>query len=115
MVDTTKFYNYKAADMETMNVIFENYGGQQIGRIFRNYFRLTLLLQQLMFSFYIIPAYQPGNDTLPGEYKNNMETITDEYFPEEKINWIQALQHILLMAQLEIEKSIAPEEYLNQK
>lgn len=39
-------------------MLFDNYGGRETARIFRNYFALTLFLEQLLLSFFTIPADQ---------------------------------------------------------
>lgn len=97
--------------METMHVIFENYGGQQIGRIFKNYYKLTLLLKQLMFSLLIISA-DPVNNLLPEEKNQTIVNNIEAESLDQELNWIQTLRLMLIIAQLE-EKTNAPEEDLN--
>lgn len=106
--------NSKAADMETMHVIFENYGGQQIGRIFKNYFSLTFLLKQILFSLSIISADRPVVNFLPEEKRLQIENIAEEAPLDRELNWIQILQINLLKAGLDADKTNGAEEDLNQ-
>lgn len=94
-------------------MIFGNYGGQQIGQIFKKYFLLTILLQQIMFSFINIPAYQPAVDPLSGENNNISVTMAEIESPGEIFNWIQILQLKMNLAQLEQKKLLTPKEDLN--
>lgn len=101
--------------MELMNMIFENYGGQHIGRIFRNYFSLTLVLQQLMFTFFLLPARQPATYPVPVENNLSIEPVVDSESPDGELNWMQALQLLLTLAQLETEKPLSASETIIQQ
>lgn len=100
--------------MEKIDVIFENYGGQQIGRIFKKYFSLTLFFKQLIFSFYIMSADPPVYNLLPEEINQKIINKVEAESLDQELNWIQVFQLMLIIAELE-EKTNAPEEDLNQK
>ena len=51
--------------MESINMIFDNYGNERLGRIFGNYWVLLLLLKEVMFSLFL--AEPPIANPLPVE------------------------------------------------
>ena len=94
--------------METMDLIFDNHRGQQIGRVFRNYFTLALLLKQLIFSIFTISANQSTISAITDENSSIITKCTGAKSSEVELNWIQSLQLKLSLARLETEKPNVP-------
>lgn len=55
--------------MDAINVIYENFGGEKMARIFRTYWLLLLIIKQVMFSLFAIdtvaePASMDSKDKI---------------------------------------------------
>ncbi|MFV8838002.1 hypothetical protein [Salinimicrobium soli] len=58
--------------MDTMNMIFENYGGKRITQIFKTYWMALLILKQVMFSLF------PASPTMEPSPVNSIEKIQED-------------------------------------
>ena len=81
--------------MEIVNMMFEKYGGSQMGRIFRNYLVLALLIKELMFSLFLMPTYQPEKDLTPENHTPVPCSFRPTGFAAEDLNLLQVVEIIL--------------------
>lgn len=66
--------------MDAINMIFENYGGERITRIFKSYWLILLIIKQVMFSLFFI---QPSPEPLPVNTSKVLQQEVTQVQPED--------------------------------
>lgn len=94
--------------MDLVKIIFDSFGGREMERIFGNYFLILLILKQLLFSLFSVPA-DNSNDLIPAENEQVSYQIV-EADSTESLEKIQVFQLLWTLAELESEETPAPEK-----
>ena len=96
--------------MELVKIIFENFGGREMERIFRTCFFLSLVLKEFVLSIFSVPADPKSIDSVP--VKN--EQISEYFFApdssEGSLDDFQLFQFIWTLSQLETQGTNAPKQ-----
>lgn len=89
--------------MDAINMIFENYGGERITRIFRTYWMALLILKQVMFSLFMVPpTIEPAPENFLKEERNE---ISHNPSKEADLSEFQFTRILLTLRLLEPEAS----------
>lgn len=92
--------------MDLVNLIYKNYGGRKMEGIFKSYLILTLLIKQLLLSFFMSPGQSIGDNHRERELPSFNE-ITHQTYGDE-VDKFQLLLQVFTL--LKTESEIISEE-----
>ena len=97
--------------MELVKIIFDGgFGGREMERLFRNYFLLSLLLKQLIFSLFITPVNLFDFNSIPAENGQTSGPIVVVESLKENSNEIWTFQLMYTLAQPGTDSDKAPNQ-----
>ncbi len=101
--------------MEQLKVIFEGLGGRELERIFKNFFLLSVLLKQIMISFFAGYGEIPEHFSIPEEQKEVINRDISSGTSEENSSDPSTFQLMATESQLEKSKITIPENSFSEK
>lgn len=96
--------------MELVKIIYQEFGGREMERIFRNYLFISLLFKQLIFSLFSLPADVYDKDSVPADNNPVFVEIVSTDASEESLDGIQVFKLMWTLALIETKKPTAPNE-----